>query len=63
MAASGRLRISQQLTSRLKKVINEWPADSTRQGRDLGEYLKQSYTKEFKKLLDKDVKQKKPAQN
>lgn len=54
--AANRLRLSQQLISRLKKVINEWPVDSSRKGRDLGEYLKESYMVEFQRRLDEDVR-------
>ena len=53
---AARVRSSQQLLSRLRKVINEWPADPTREGRDLGEYLKKTYAQEFEKLLEKDVR-------
>ena len=47
------LRVKQVL-SRLQKVINEWPLDSTK-GRDLGEFLKNDYSKQFEIIMKKDV--------
>ena len=36
--------------NRLAKVVQEWPADPSRKGRDLGEFLKKSYLSNFKEL-------------
>ena len=47
--------MSKQLLSRLKKVAREWPVDPSRQGRDLGEYLRTVYHKKFESLVEKDV--------
>lgn len=44
-----------RLLSRYKKVIQEWPVDTSRKGRDLGEHLKHSYNTKFEITLDKDV--------
>ena len=41
MSASGRL------FRRLQAVIAKWPVDSTRKGRDLGEFLRDSYQQQF----------------
>ena len=38
----------QQLVRRLEKVLQSWPSDPSRKGRDLGEYLKKSYTVKFR---------------
>ena len=46
---------SGQLTKQLKKVLNQWPLDSSRKGRDLGEYLKHHYLKVFEQQLKTDV--------
>ena len=47
--------MSKQLLTRLKKVAREWPVDPSRQGRDLGEYLRTVYHKKFESLVEKDV--------
>lgn len=44
-----------QLLRRLKKVLQEWPVDSSRKGRDLGEFLRDSYVKQYKDLINTDV--------
>ena len=46
---------SGQLTKQLRKVLNQWPLDSSRKGRDLGEYLKHHYLKVFEQQLKTDV--------
>lgn len=35
------------LLKRLRTVLSKWPEDSSRQGRDLGEFLSQSYKVRF----------------
>lgn len=49
--------MSKQLLSRLKKVAREWPVDPSRQGRDLGEYLRTVYHKKFESLVENDIDQ------
>ena len=46
---------SQQLVRRLRKVLQKWPSDPSREGRDLGAYLNKNYEVKFKDLLRKDV--------
>ncbi|XP_003388841.1 PREDICTED: ubiquinol-cytochrome-c reductase complex assembly factor 2-like [Amphimedon queenslandica] len=43
------------LSRRLNKVLKNWPIDSSRKGRDLGEYLHQEYRLTFEKLLSEDI--------
>ena len=45
-----------QLVRRLRKVLQRWPSDPSRKGRDLGEYLKKSYETKFKEELSKNVR-------
>lgn len=54
MAASSRVR--GELLKRLNKVLRDWPVDTERKGRDLGEYLKQSYSDKLKKQIQNDVR-------
>ena len=45
-----------QLLKRYRKVIQEWPVDTSRKGRDLGEYLRNSYMiDQYKDLIHTDV--------
>lgn len=45
----------QQLVLRLRKVLQSWPSDPSRKGRDLGEYLKKNYEAKFKQEIEQDV--------
>jgi hypothetical protein len=47
--------MSSQLLRRLSKVLQEWPIDKSREGRDLGEYLHNNYIKQFKGLINSNV--------
>ena len=48
--------MSKQLIRRLQSVIARWPVDSSRKGRDLGEFLATSYLQKFKELANNDVR-------
>ena len=41
------LKQQKVLLSRLQKLVRGWPADPSRKGRDLGEFLKQTYVQKF----------------
>ena len=43
------LELQRQLLKRLRRVVREWPSDPSRKGRDLGEFLKESYLAKFEK--------------
>lgn len=49
------IEVQQQLWRRLRKVVGEWPADPSRKGRDLGEFLKEKYVHRFQEVYRKDV--------
>ena len=51
-----RLGLQRQLLKRLQKVVKEWPADPSRKGRDLGEFLKESYIQRFKEECVSNVR-------
>lgn len=43
------LELQRQLLKRLRRVVREWPSDPSRKGRDLGEFLKESYLAKLEK--------------
>ncbi len=43
------------LIRRLNKVLQKWPVDPSRKGRDLGEHLKTNYKDTFRKLAETNV--------
>ena len=53
--ASRTLEVQRRLLQRLHRVVSEWPVDTSRKGRDLGEYLKETYVKRFKDECAVDV--------
>lgn len=55
-AYMARLGVQRQLLKRLQRVVKEWPADPSRKGRDLGEFLKESYVQQFKEECVSNVR-------
>ncbi len=49
------LELQRQLVRRLQRVVREWPVDQSRQGRDLGEFLKLRYLEIFKEECSRNV--------
>lgn len=49
------LKQQKVLLSRLQKLIKGWPADPSKKGRDLGEFLKQTYAQKFKEEASANV--------
>ena len=47
----------QHLVRRLEKVLQSWPSDPSRKGRDLGEYLKRNYPVKFREELKQNVRE------
>ncbi len=47
----------QQLVRRLEKVLQSWPSDPSRKGRDLGEYLKKNCLVKFREELKQNVRE------
>lgn len=44
------------LLRRLQSGVGRWPVNSSRKGRDLGEFLRTSYEQKFKNLIKTDVR-------
>ena len=43
------------LLRRLQTGVGKWPVDSSRKGRDLGEFLRTTYQKQFQNQLKSNV--------
>ena len=41
---------------RFRSLIQSWPVDSTRKGRDLGEYLRNVYSLKIKETVERNVR-------
>ena len=39
----------------LRAVLQQWPVDASRKGRDLGEFLRDVYPSRFKKTFEENV--------
>lgn len=51
-----RLGLQRQLLKRVQRVVKEWPADPSRKGRDLGEFLKESYVQRVREECVSNVR-------